>query len=361
LSYTHQPHILRLVDSRIQNLEKVAFWVVLFALLIGFFWLLKPFYGIILLSLVLALACEPLFQGLLKLFRGRRHPAAFLCLVLFAIFLALPSGVLVSLITDQVLKVAHGFSGHIHNHTFQNLLVGWLPPQLEAWRQSLGFEIDIISLLKEAAQNSAQYLYQFSPKVVSKTATFFLGGLFTVILTYFLLVDGPRLYHEILDLSPLKNTYEKTLAKEIRLTLRACIYGYILTALVQGILAGIGFWIAGIDIALLLGLATFIMAFVPIVGTGSVWVPVFIYLLISGQWGMATFLFIYGFFVISGIDNVLKPILIQGKTNIHPVLLFLAIFGGLKLWGPIGILAGPTLVAVLLATLRIYRQDFHTR
>lgn len=341
-------------DSKNQSLEKISFWVLLGVLLLVFFWLLKPFYSVLLLSLVLALISQPLFEFFLKISKQRRHLSAFFCLVLFLVFAALPVGFVISAVAEQTIRAAQSLGEHF------TLDQGFLTQIFENWQQTLGIEIDLYRWFKEFVQNAAQYLYQFSPKVISNTAGFFLGGLLTLILTYFLLVDGPKLYHQILEVSPLKNTYEKTLAHEICVTLRACIYGYLLTALVQGILAGIGFWVIGIKLALLLGLATFIMAFVPIVGTGSVWVPVFIYLLVSGQYGKATFLFIYGFFIISGIDNILKPLLIQGKTNIHPVLLFLAIFGGLKLWGPVGLLAGPTLVAVLIATLKIYKKDFQT-
>lgn len=340
-----------------QVVEKTFFWVLLGTLLLGFFWLLSPFFSTIIFSLVIVLSFEPLYLFFLKILRGKRYLAAFVCLLTIFLFIAVPLGGIIAAISTQLLKVAQTFQWD--PGLFKNLVgEGWLTQTVEQWLATLGVDVDIGNLLKEFLHNSAQTLYQFSPKVAAKTANFFLKGMVSLLLVYFLLVDGPRLYHEILDLSPLKESDEKTLAKEINQTLQACIYGYILTALVQSILATIGFWIAGMPIALLLGVATFIMCFVPILGSASVWIPVFIYLLSMGRYGMATFMGIYGFFVISGIDNILKPILIQEKTKIHPVLLFLAIFGGLKLWGPIGILAGPVLVAVLLASLKIYKQDF---
>ncbi len=340
-----------------QTLEKTFFWVLLAVLLIGFFWLLSPFFSTILFSLVLALSCEPLHELLLKFFKGRRHLATFITLFLLFLFLALPIGFIVAVISNQLVHLAQTTAWD--TQFFQNLFgQGWLNQLLDQWKAALGIEIDLGKALKEILHNVSQSIYQFSPKAVAKTANFFLKGIITLLLTYFLLVDGPKLYHKILDLSPLKERDEKLLAEEIRSTLRACIYGYILTALVQSILATIGFWIVGVDLVLLLGVATFIMCFVPIFGSASVWIPVFIFLLATGSYGKAIFMGIYGFFVISGIDNILKPILIGEKTKIHSVILFLSIFGGLKIWGPIGILAGPVLVAVLLAVLRIYRQDF---
>lgn len=340
-----------------QALEKTFFWVLLSALLLGFFWLLSPFFTTILFALVLTLSFEPLYVWLLKISKNKRHLSAVICLSLGFLFIAVPIGGLVAAISNQLLHLARDFQWD-PNIIRSVLGEGWMTQALENWLATLGIDVNLGQLLRDFLHNSAQTLYQFSPKVAVRTANFFLKGVVSLLLIYFLLVDGPKLYHAILDLSPLKENDEKMLAQEISLTLRACIYGYLLTALVQAILAGIGFWIAGVPIALLLSVATFIMAFVPIFGSASVWVPVFVFLLISGNYGKATFMAIYGFFIISGIDNVLKPILIGEKTKIHSVLLFLSIFGGLKLWGPIGILAGPVLVAVLLATLKIYKQDF---
>ena len=340
-----------------QALEKTFFWVLLSTLLLGFFWLLSPFFSSLLFSLVLALAFEPFYTFLFKIFKSKRHLAASTCLLLIFLLLAIPLSGLIAAISNQLLKTAQTFQWD--PAALQNLLgQGLIAQTLEQWRQALDIDINLGEWLKEFLHNSAQTLYQFSPKVVSRTAAFFLKSLLTLIVTYFLLIDGSKLYREILDLSPLKEADKKTLAKEIKLMLRACIYGYLMTAVVQGILATIGFWIVGVPIALLLGVATSVMSFIPILGAATVWFPVFLFLLMSGHYGKAIFLLVYKLVVITTIDNVLKPLLIRGKTNIHPILLFLAIFGGLKIWGPIGLLAGPVLVAVLLAVLKIYRQDF---
>ena len=345
------------MTDKSQVLEKTFFWILLAVLLLVFFWLLSPFFSAILFSLILALTFEPFHLWLLKVFKQNRYLSAFACMVLVFLFLALPVGAIVAAISNQLLKLAHTFEWN--PDYLKNILgQGLIASLLQRWQETLGIEFDIGNSLKELLQNGAHTLYQFSPRVVAKTANFFLKGFVTLLLTYFFLVDGPKLYHFILDLSPLKESDEKLLSREIQVTLRACIYGYILTALVQAILATLGFYIAGIPIALLLGVATFIMCFVPIIGSAAIWIPVFIYFLATASYGKAIFMGIYGFFGISGIDNILKPILIGEKTKIHTVLLFLSIFGGLKLWGPVGILAGPTLVAVLLATLKIYRQDF---
>lgn len=343
--------------SKTEHLEKIFFWVLLTGLAVLFFRLLAPFFSPILFSLVVALTAYPLYQGCLKVCWKQRHAAAALCMLLLFIFVATPAGVIGSLVTNQLLKLAQTFQ---FDPNFLNEFTGrgWVSEILKYFQETLGVEINIGEWLKEMLHNSAQYLYQFSPKVAARTAHFFLTSLISVFLTYFLLVDGPRLYHEILELSPLDEKHERLLAHEIRQTLWACIYGYILTALVQAILGAIGFAIAGLKIFLLLGLATFILSFIPFLGAASVWVPATIYFVATGNYGKAIFMFLYGILVISSIDNFLKPILIQGKTKIHPMLLFLAIFGGLQLWGPIGLLAGPTLVAVFLATLKIYRQDF---
>ncbi|MDO8644349.1 MAG: AI-2E family transporter [bacterium] len=324
---------------------------------IGFLWLLAPFFSVLLFSTVLALTGWPFYQVLLKLFKERRHVAAFFCLLLLLVGMALPLGMVITFVANQFLKLAQTF--HWDPDFFTNFIgTGMVAQAMATFREVLGVETDLGIWLNDFLRQGASTLYQFSPNVVSRTAHFFVQGIITLLVTYFLFVDGPKLFHFLLDLSPLKEKDEQILVQEIRTTLKACIYGYLLTAFVQGLLALTGFWIAGIKIALLLGVATFIMAFVPFFGTASVWVPVVLYLFSIQEHGKAVFLLIYGTLVISGIDNILRPLLIRGKTNIHPLLLFLAIFGGLKLWGPIGLLTGPVLVAVFLAILRIYQRDF---
>ena len=174
---------------------------------------------------------------------------------------------------------------------------------------------------------------------------------------YFLFLEGENLLKLFFDVSPLRETHERRLSKKVGETIQASVYGYLLTGLIQGVIGGIIFAIAGMKAFVVLGTLTFFMSMVPVVGAAGVWVPVFIWLFLQGETAHALVVLVGGSAFISSIDNFLKPIIIQGRTKIHPLLIFFSLFGGIKLFGPLGILFGPVITALLIATIDLYRHE----
>ena len=146
--------------------------------------------------------------------------------------------------------------------------------------------------------------------------------------------------------------------------LHAIVYGSIVVALIQGTLGGIGFWIVGIPSPILWGILMSLFALIPMVGTGIIWVPASLgmaaYGYLSGDTVMvwkAIGLFIYGVFVIAGIDNVLKPKIIGERAHVHPVIILLGVLGGLKFFGIVGFAVGPLILAIFITFLEIYEYE----
>jgi predicted PurR-regulated permease PerM len=127
-------------------------------------------------------------------------------------------------------------------------------------------------------------------------------------------------------------------------------------AVVQGVVAGIGYAIAGVERALLFALLTGVMAFVPVVGTAVAWVPVCLLLLFAHRTGAAAFVAVWSLVLTGTIDNIVKPLVVRGRSDLPTLLVFLGVFGGLLAFGLIGLLVGPVLVAMLLALLHIYEE-----
>jgi predicted PurR-regulated permease PerM len=130
------------------------------------------------------------------------------------------------------------------------------------------------------------------------------------------------------------------------------------TGAVQGILAAIVFAIVGLKACVVLGVLTFFMSMVPIVGATAVWLPTCIWLFLQGQTWQGVVVLIGGVALISLIDNFLKPLIMQGRIKVHPLLIFFSLFGGIKLFGPVGILFGPIITALLIAVIQIYREEY---
>ena len=129
-------------------------------------------------------------------------------------------------------------------------------------------------------------------------------------------------------------------------------------AVLQGILGGIGFFVVGIPNPVFWGFIMTILAFLPIVGTGLIWGPAGIILIAEGNiiWGI--FLLVYGFFIVAGIDNIIRPRIISGKGKIHPIVALIGIIGGLKVFGFLGIIIGPLIAALFITMAEFFYEDY---
>jgi predicted PurR-regulated permease PerM len=178
-----------------------------------------------------------------------------------------------------------------------------------------------------------------------------------LLMLFFLLRDGHLLVDEVRKVSPLSPAREQLVFQQVTRTTRASLEAMILVPVAQGLVAALGFWALGVPSALLWGGATLLAAFVPLVGTPLVWIPVALFMYATGQPGRALAVALYGWIVVSGIDNVIKPKLLQGGASIHPLLGFLAILGGLQTFGPAGLIVGPVVLTLGIAALKIWEMD----
>lgn len=197
-----------------------------------------------------------------------------------------------------------------------------------------------------------------------------LGLLIMILALYYFLVDGPAMIHTMMRLSPLDNEYERELLDKFANVSRAVVLAVLAAAVVQGLLAGIGFYFAlapGGPIFLLM-MTTMVLSVVPFVGAAGVWIPtcIWIYLYqervvdgvtVTGDPLTAILLAIYCGGVVSTIDNLIKPLVLHGQSNLHPLLALMSVLGGVKALGPVGILVGPMLVAFIHALLVMVNKE----
>jgi predicted PurR-regulated permease PerM len=339
--------------------EQQAFLALLFLLILGALFVFSPFWKAIVLAIVLAVLFEPLHRKFLHWTGGRPNLAASLSVMAVVLFLLIPFAILFRLLMGQLAGlVASGASPTTQPSVseflqgLQGKLTG-LGGQLE---RLLGVKLQIASTVREGLSNLAQAAARYSPQVIAETASFFLNFFVILILLFYLLRDGERLIMGLIRITPVKDRYERRLAAEIQSTIRAVFHGNFIMGLIQGLLATLGYFALGIDGYLVWGVLTFFTSFLPTVGTGAVIVPMIIYLFLQGKSLQAVILFFYGIVLIGTIDNLIRPYLM--RQDMHPIFLFLGIFGGLAVFGPIGMLLGPMLMALLVATIRIYAEDF---
>ena len=207
-----------------------------------------------------------------------------------------------------------------------------------------------------------QFAQNNLPKLGGATSAFvgsvMLGTAIMIFSLYFFLLDGERMIKSVQGLSPLDDEHEVELIEEFGRVSRAVAVATLLSALTQGLLAGIGFYFCGLESIFLLTLLSAVLAMVPFVGAASVWIPCCLYLYFVDQNMTAAIgLAIYGFAVISMADNIIKPIVLHGQSNLHPLLALLSVIGGVSTLGPIGIVIGPMIVVFLQTLLKILRRE----
>ncbi len=193
------------------------------------------------------------------------------------------------------------------------------------------------------------------------TGTFVIKLVFGIVImivsTFFFLVDGPAMIKSVMHLSPLDDTYEQELLLEFDRISRAVVLATILSALAQGLTAGIGFYFAGMEYLTLLIMLTTAFAMIPFVGPSIVWIPVCLYLIMNDQLWAAGLLAVWGVLVVGTVDNIVKALVLHGQSQLHPLLALLSVLGGVQALGPIGIVVGPMVVAMLQTLLSILRRE----
>jgi predicted PurR-regulated permease PerM len=211
-------------------------------------------------------------------------------------------------------------------------------------------------------ERTSTYLRNYLVAVTGQTTAWvgrLLFGLSIMIIAmFYFFVDGPSMVKSLMRLSPLDDRHEQKLLQEFSNVSRAVVLATLLSALIQGILAGIGYFFAGVHPLIFLTILTTITALIPFVGAAAVWVPAAVWLaFVENRQGAGIGLAVYGFLVVSMADNLIKPLVLHGQSNIHPLVGLLSVLGGVQALGPIGILVGPMLVAFMQALLVMLRQE----
>jgi predicted PurR-regulated permease PerM len=218
-----------------------------------------------------------------------------------------------------------------------------------------GREIEIH--LMELLNSSLLQLFSVSSRVARDVGTFLLGIVLLVFTLFFLYADGPYLSRLVLGCIPIRREYLKTITGKFMDITRSLFFGYIMVALIQSVMAYIVFIIFNVKGALVLAMITFICVFIPRIGGGLVWLPLGLVRIISGDpAGGILFLIVSGFFI-SLLDNILRPMFLKDRIQLHPLIIFFAILGGVRVYGFNGLILGPMVVILFLTVLDLFLSE----
>ena len=205
----------------------------------------------------------------------------------------------------------------------------------------------------------AEYILEHYTLILGGIGAFVLKFSIMLFSMFFFFRDGEALVRELKKLIPLAPEHEDLLLSKLKEVVYATFLGIFTTGICQGIVVGFIFYFLGISNSILWGTATAMFSLVPVLGTATVWIPLSLYLLLSGAYLKGIILLILGVTVIGLIDNLIRPLIIEGTMEgMHLLMVLFALAGGLLLFGPSGLVVGPLVAAMLITFLEIYKIEF---
>lgn len=202
-------------------------------------------------------------------------------------------------------------------------------------------------------------LRELGNRLLGAVPDFLVGVSVILFVVYYLLTDGETLFAYVRRAAPLPGRQVDFLATEARRGLRGVFVGQLLLSVLQGLLGGIGFWIAGLPSPVLWGAVMALFALLPVLGTPMIWVPAALYLLVEGQVWQGVFLLVYGTVAILVIlDTFVRPKLLGSSTDLHPFFVLVGVLGGAAVFGFIGLFLGPLLIGVLVSVLKVWEREY---
>ncbi|MDO8594483.1 MAG: AI-2E family transporter [bacterium] len=317
------------------------------------FFIFKPYLGSLFVALVFAVVFRPLFEVIHRRVK-KGGLASFATLLILFLVIFTPATLFGFFIFDDAQKLYHstGIGAPVLDRLDQALI------PIEAYVEGFipGFEISISEYLSVALSFFVDNFGSVFTRVVGMVFQTFI----MLLALFYLFRDGGKFRSYIVTLSPLANEYDERILKRLERAISSVVKGKLLIVFIQGILTSIGFWLFGVPSPVLWGAVTSIAALIPAVGVAVVFIPAVIYLFVTGGVGAAIGLLIFGV-AIGLVDNLLGPVLFEKGLEMHPLLILLSVLGGLAFFGPVGFLAGPVMVSLLLALLDIYPLLFHQK
>ena len=344
-----------------RDYARVAFVVVLLVVLYYVFRILQPFLPALGWAAILATAFYPVYEKISHRLKRPRLASILTCVLLTGLIL-LPVLLLLVKVAGESVDAYRSLEAKVQSNEFRGFEYvretggfQWVRGQAKA----LGLpEPNLEGAAVRVVQAVSQFLVRHSSDVFSGFAKFALNFIVTVFTTYYLFLGGPEIMKELRRLSPLRHEHEEKMIQKFKDIAAVTLEGGVLTALIQGAAGGVIFLFFGIPSPLLWGAVMALLSLIPVVGTALVWGPVVIYYLLSGAVAKGLLLLGLCAGLVGSIDNVVKPLFIQRRTAIPTFWVFIGVLGGIGVFGFLGLVLGPLMVAVLFALIEIYKVEF---
>ena len=349
-TYSQKP-MARLLKFNRNHLFTGCFFAILLFLVYQLIRIMLPFLGALLVAIVVTLIFYPFHKWIQDKIMANSTLAATLSTLTATITLLIPIALLSTMLAKETKnlypKTAQWITAIVQSE--KKLPI----PKLLRDNIDFDFEETMTNTIK-AVQNTVT---TYAAKVIKDVFFLIVNFCMTVIIMFMLFRDGNRFMRWVIDIVPLDTEYKERIEKQLYKTTLSIVHGLLMTALIQGIIGGIGYWIAGVPAPTFFGFLTSCSALIPFLGTGLIWVPLTITMFIWKGAFAGFFVLIWGAGLVATIDNFLKPLFIGKKANLPISLLFLGLIGGMRVYGALGLILGPLLISCLLVFLQIYLEN----
>lgn len=325
-------------------------------ILLAFLYILKPFFMVIFWAGILAFFLYPLFEKINSFCKNHKSLASFFTISIFVLFILIPVSLFFVLLYTQMQAFLASFNLSLLDKLFallsrfrEKLFLSYLYPYIQPYLENLQNQ------LPQYLSSIAQNLLQSLGNIFIATFGTILNIIFTLFALYYFLSEGDKIISIIKELIPAEASSKEKFINKISEILKAVLYGNILTSIIQGLISLVIYLILGAPQPFLFAFLTMLASYMPFLGTALVWIPLSIYLFITGSYIKGGALFVLCALTVSQIDNIIKPLLISGKTKIHNLLMFFAVLGGIYRFGITGLFLGPIILGLFLSILEIYR------
>ncbi|UUM30168.1 AI-2E family transporter [Vibrio japonicus] len=340
-------------------------WVLIAALLAaGFacFLLVEPYINSIVMAFIISLLMFPVHEQIEQRLPSHKNLTSLLSCIILTFIIVVPLLFVFAAIVQQGSAFSQNVYQWVTSGGIQTLFEHpWVVKGLSLINTYLPFDSvnpqEIAQKIASFATSFGSNLVGISAKVLGDATTFLMDFFLMLFVLFFLLRDHDKIISAIRHILPLSRSQEDKLLDEIEQVSKSAVMGSFLTAIAQGFAGGIGMWLAGFP-GLFWGTMMGFASFIPVVGTALIWIPAVIYLFLTGDNTWAIFLLIWSIIVVGSIDNLLRPLLMQGSAGMNTLMIFFSLLGGLHLFGLIGLIYGPLIFAITMVLFKIYEEEF---
>lgn len=314
----------------------------------------------ILLGAVLGYVMYPLYNWMASKTKKPRISSFLVCL-LFILIISLPMLTAINLFAVEIFGISKSLS---EKNILKNVGDCDSNSTLCNAMKSIAGSSMMETTLNDVLSEITDFMRKYIGEMLLKLPYFILHTFIIIFMMYFILLDGKTALRRMYSIIPISECHKKIIATKIRTTLAGVVFGNIIVGLIQGLLGGIGFWIFGLKAPILWGIIMFLFSFVPVVGTGIVWGPATIYMIINGLvsnnnvtlW-LGIGLLAYSSIFVALCDNFLRPKIVAEKAKIHPLLVLFAVIGGITAFNIAGIIIGPLIVGIFIAVFELFEEE----